>query len=56
MPSAEQPPTTREIDWAAMVRKAWGKDWTKPDTAYEFTNRKFDAPQDGGGIYNQDDA
>ena len=33
----------RTIDWAALVRKIQGKDRTKPEVAYEFSNgRKFD--------------
>jgi hypothetical protein len=32
-----------EFDYAALVRKQWGKEWNKKDTAYEFSNgRKFD--------------
>lgn len=38
----------REFDWAEMVRKAWGKDWAKPDVAYEFTGRKLNEPAQGG--------
>ena len=53
---AETPPVTREIDWAAEVRKAWGKEWTKPEPAYEWSNgRKFEVPADGGEIYNGGD-
>ena len=41
--------TTRTLSWAEMVRKAWGKEWTKPDPGYEFSNgRKFDDKKDGG--------
>jgi hypothetical protein len=30
-----------------LARKAWGKDWTKPDPAYEFSNgRNFEQPAD----------
>jgi hypothetical protein len=32
-----------EFDYAALVRKQWGKEWSKRDTAYEFGDgRKFD--------------
>lgn len=31
-----------------MVQRAWGKDYTRPERAYEFTNRNFD---DGNGPY-----
>lgn len=35
--------TTRAIDLNAVVRKAWGKDWAKPEVEYEFSNgRKFE--------------
>jgi hypothetical protein len=34
---------SRDIDYAALVRKQWGKEWGKRDTAYEFSNgRKFE--------------
>lgn len=37
------PVTTREIDLGALVRKALGKDYNKPETEYEFSNgRKFE--------------
>jgi hypothetical protein len=30
------------IDWAALVQKSWGKDWSTPDYGYEFSNgRRF---------------
>jgi hypothetical protein len=45
---------TRDFDWSQLVRNAWGKDWTKPDPGYEFTNRTFDTPKDGGP-YSQED-
>lgn len=33
----------REIDLNAEVRKAWGKEWNKPEVEYEFSNgRKFE--------------
>lgn len=46
------PPTFTEKDWAAMVRQAWGDEWTKKDTAYEFSNgRRFVDPGAFGGPY-----
>ena len=46
------PPTTREVDLAALVRKAWGDEWMKKDTAYEFSGgRKFDVSEPNGGPY-----
>jgi hypothetical protein len=52
MPTDEFP-GGREIDYAAMVRRKWGKEWNKPETAYEFSNgRKFqDTTQQGGSFY-----
>jgi hypothetical protein len=40
--------TTRTLDWAEIVRRMWGKDWTKPEPAYEFTNRTFEDNPRGG--------
>lgn len=43
MPDDPHPVTTRRIDLGAEARKAWGKDWAKPETEYEFSNgRKFE--------------
>lgn len=45
--------TTRILDWAALVKRAWGPEWGEPDIAYQFSNdRKFNS-SDGseGGIY-----
>lgn len=37
---------TRDIDYAAWVRKLWGKEWNKPEIVYEFSNgRKFEETQ-----------
>ena len=46
-------PTTRIIDWAALVRKAWGAAYNEPDTAYKFSNsREFKSSDgDSGGPY-----
>lgn len=46
--------TTRQIDWSAQARTAWGSEWSAPDHgAYEFSNgRKFDSTDRGvTGIY-----
>lgn len=48
MTTPQTPPQTRVLDWAAIVRKAEGKEWNKPEPGYEFTNRKFDTPKEGG--------
>ena len=46
------PPIFRTLDWGAMVRNAWGDEWLKKDTAYEFsTGRKFQDPGSAGGPY-----
>ena len=46
------PPITRSIDYGALVRKAWGDEWLKKDTAYKFSNgRKFDVSEPQGGPY-----
>lgn len=45
--------STKIIDWAAEVKKAWGPAWSEPDVAYQFSNnREFKCTdQDDGGIY-----
>lgn len=46
-------PNTRPIDYAALVRQAWGDEWNKPDTAYKFSNaREFKDPGENGGAYD----
>ena len=35
-----QPVVTKPLDYAALVRKLEGKEWNKPDVAYEFSNGK----------------
>lgn len=46
------PPTTRQISYSALVRKAWGDEWGRKDTAYEFSNgRKFQVSEPNGGPY-----
>lgn len=47
------PPNTRTIDWAALVRKAWGDDWAKKETVYKFTKgREFKDSGSHSGIYS----
>lgn len=49
MDNEEQKVRTRTLNWDEIVKKSWGKDWTKPDPAYEFSgNRTFDDPKVGG--------
>lgn len=51
---SEQRVVTRQLDWKEIVQRMWGKDWTKPEPAYEFTDRKFeDNPR--GGPYEVDE-
>ena len=47
------PPTQRVIDFKSLVVKAFGDQWLKPETAYEFSNgRKFESSdQSTSGIY-----
>ena len=47
------PPSTRSVDWAALVRKVWGDEWHKKETVYEFGNkRKFESSDDSSsGVY-----
>lgn len=53
--AANPPPvTTKPIDYAALVKKAEGEEWNKPEVAYEFSNnRKFNDSGSNGGIYEQ---
>ena len=46
-------PTTKVIDWAKLVREAWGPAYNEPDTAYQFSNgREFKSSDASrGGIY-----
>jgi len=54
MATSETPKVqTRDLSWKELVQKAWGKDWTKPAPAYEFTGKTFDDPKNGGPYGNQ---
>lgn len=45
--------STKILDWAALVKKAWGPEWNEPDIAYQFSNdRKFKDSGSDGGIYD----
>jgi hypothetical protein len=47
-----KPPVFRTLDWGALVRNAWGDEWLKKETVYEFGNgRKFVDPGASGGPY-----
>lgn len=42
----------RTIDWNSEVRKAWGQEWNRAETEYEFSNgRKFERRTDQAAIY-----
>jgi hypothetical protein len=46
---------SRDIDYAALVRRLWGKDWNKPEIGYEFSNgRKFDETKYEQGYFLSD--
>lgn len=54
MPNETPPTSSRTIDWAALVRRAWGPEFNQPDTAYQFSNNREFKSTDGmrGGIYS----
>lgn len=47
------PPNTKTLSWAAMVKKLWGDEWHKKETIYEFSDgREFKSTDaDETGIY-----
>lgn len=52
MANKESDAKFRVIDMAAEARKAWGPDWSKPETSYEFSNgRKFVLKTEDASIY-----
>lgn len=52
--SNEQRVRTRTLSWREIAQKAWGKEWNKPEPAYQFSGgRTFDDPKNGGP-YRQD--
>lgn len=53
--SQNKPSTSsRPLDWAALVREAWGPAYYEPDVALEFSNgRQFKSTDtQRGGIYS----
>jgi hypothetical protein len=46
-------PNTRQLDYAAEVRKQWGPAFYEPDVAYQFSNGRQFKSTDGsdGGVY-----
>jgi hypothetical protein len=57
MDNNEQLARFRDLKWDELVRKAWGKDWNKPDVAYEFSGgRTFESTdRTDSGIYGGDE-
>lgn len=55
-PADTAPTPTSQLDWRSLCQRAEGKDWTKPDVAYEFSNgRTFDSTdRSDSGIYRQE--
>jgi hypothetical protein len=47
-------PRVKTFTMLEIARKAWGKDWTKPDPGYEFTGRTFETPTYGGPYAPED--
>ena len=51
--SDQIPVQTKPIDYAALVRKALGEDYNKPEVVYEFSNGKtFKDSGSNGGPYS----
>lgn len=51
----EQQVRFRDLSWKELVQKAWGKDWNKPEKAYEFSGgREFESTdRTESGIYKR---
>ena len=48
------PVRTKPLDYAALVKRTWGKEWGAPEPAYEFSGgRKFDDTGSNGGPYRR---
>ena len=45
-------PIVRTVSITGEAIKAWGPEWGKPPTAYEFTGRKFELQTEDAGIYS----
>lgn len=50
----EDLPSSREIDWETIVRKAWGDEWLKKEVVYEFppTRKFYSTDSTDSGIYS----
>lgn len=53
MPNDTKPLPSRLIDWAALVRQAWGPEFYQPDVSFQFSNgREFKSTDSAdGGVY-----
>lgn len=47
--------STRSQSWGAIVKRAWGSEYNRPDVSYEFSNgRKFlSTDRDESGVYRR---
>lgn len=45
----------RTFSFSALVKKKWGKEWTKPDVAYQFSNgrRFYSTDRAESGVYKK---
>lgn len=50
-----KPPQTRTLDWAALVRKAWGDEYLRRETVYRFPDKREFLSTDSAesGIYRR---
>lgn len=49
----ETPPTFRQIDLSAEIKKIWGPEFNAPEVAYEFSSgRKFKLRTEDAAIYS----
>ena len=50
--SDTSPPSTKQINLTAEIRKIWGPEWNAPESSYEFSNgRKFVLRTGDAAIY-----
>lgn len=55
MPDETPVVQTRDLSWEELVRRAWGKEWSKPAVVYQWSNgASRTEPEDGGGVYADD--
>jgi hypothetical protein len=51
MSTSTQPPSSKQVDLSAEIKKIWGQEWNKPETSYEFSGRKFELRTGDAAIY-----